>query len=208
MLRASLLLAPVLAAVVAAPVRAQATGAAQPARAAQPPRVEASGRATTQVTVTARPAGAARPTSQVVRIDYGQPHARGRAAAGGLVPYDQVWRTGANASTTLTTETDLEIGGTRVPAGTYSLYSLLGRSDWKLVINRQTGQWGTEYDATRDVARVNMTLRQSPAPAESFTMTLVPSGTAPLEGTLALSWGTLQGSVPWRVLPAAGAARR
>jgi hypothetical protein len=189
---ASLLLAPVLAAAVTLPAAAQPT----------PERVEPSGRATTQVTVTSRAAGA-QPAAQVVKIDYGQPHARGRTVAGGLVPYDQVWRTGANSSTTLTTDVDLEIGGARVPKGSYSLYSLLTRAGWKLVVNRQTGQWGTQYDAGRDLARVDMTLRQLPAAAaaESFTMTLVPSGAAPLQGTLAMSWGTLHGTVPWRVAP-------
>ena len=198
-----LLLAPVLLAAAAAPALAQGAAAAPQVR------VEPSGRVTTQVTVSTRAAGAARPTSQAVRIDYGQPHARGRAVAGGLVPYDQVWRTGANTSTTLTTEVDLEIGNQRVPAGSYSLYSQLTRSGWTLIVNRQTGQWGTEYDAARDLARVPMTLRQLAAPAESFTMTLVPSGeSAPLQGTLVLSWGTLQGSVPWRVAPAGSPRRR
>ena len=172
-------------------------------------RVAPSGRATTQVTVASRAAGAAQPTNHAIRIDYGQPHARGRAVAGGLVPYDQVWRTGANTSTTLTTEVDLEVGNQRVPAGSYSLYSQLTRSGWTLIVNRQTGQWGTEYDAARDLARVPMTLRQLATPAESFTMTLVPSGeSAPLQGTLVLSWGTLQGSVPWRVAPAGSPRRR
>ena len=75
---------------------------------------------------------------------------------GGLVPYGQVWRTGANAATTLVTPRDLRIGDTPVPAGTYTLYTLPGESEWQLIINRQTGQWGTEYDQAQDLARIPM----------------------------------------------------
>jgi hypothetical protein len=118
------------------------------------------------------------------------------------VPHDRIWRTGANTATTLTTEVELEIGGTRVPKGTYTLYSLLGRDGaWTLVVNRQTGQWGTEYDEGQDLARIPMTVRRLAEPAESFTMTLVPAADAPPRGALVLSWGTLHGTVPWRVLP-------
>jgi hypothetical protein len=171
-------------------------------------RVAASGRATTQIAVESRAPGAERPTTSVVRIDYGQPHARGRDVAGGLIPHDQVWRTGANTSTSLATEVDLEIGNLRVPKGTYTLYSFLTRDGWRLAINKQTGQWGTQYDAAQDLGRVDMTLRQLQEPRESFTITLVPSGDSPLAGNLVLSWGTVQGTVPWRVIdPAAGASR-
>ncbi len=201
MLRIRHLLVASALAVTAVPALAQSTPATGL-------RVEPSGRATTQVIVSAPGAQGARPTPLTVRIDYGQPHARGRAVAGGLVPYDQVWRTGANSATTLTTEVDLEIGGTRVPKGTYTLYSLLGRNGWKLVINRQTGQWGTQYDAAKDLARVDMTLRQLATPAESFSLTLVPAADAPARGTLVMSWGTLHGSVPWRALPPNGAPTR
>ena len=172
-------------------------------------RVAPSGRATTQIAVASRAAGAARPTALPVRIDYGQPHARGREVAGGLIPYDQVWRTGANEATAFTTDVDLEVGTLRVPKGSYTLYSRLTRDGWQLIVNRQTGQWGTQYDAAQDVGRVDMTVRRGAAPQESFTMTLVPSGeSAPLQGTLVLSWGTLQGSVPWRVAPAGSPRRR
>jgi Protein of unknown function (DUF2911) len=91
-----------------------------------------------------------------VSIDYSAPSMRGRKIVGGLVPYGQVWRTGANAATTLKTETDLVIGGTNVPAGTYTLYSLPSEDGWELIINKQTGHWGTEYDQKQDLARVDL----------------------------------------------------
>lgn len=164
-------------------------------------RVEPSGRATAEITVTTRGPDGMEPAPLAVKIDYGQPHARGREVVGNLIPYDQVWRTGANEATALTTDVDLELGGARIPRGRYTLYSLLTRSGWKLIVNRQTGQWGTQYDPSRDLVRVDLATKELPAPQESFAMTLVPSIEAPLRGQLVLSWGTLQGSVPWRVLP-------
>jgi hypothetical protein len=112
-------------------------------------------------------------------VDYGRPSMRGRAIMGGLVPYGQVWRTGANAATTLVTPRDLRIGDTRVPAGTYTLYTLPGESGWQLIINRQTGQWGTEYDQAQDLARIPMQVERLPQPVEQFTIDLAPgSGNA------------------------------
>lgn len=172
------------------------------AQAASTLRVEASGRATTQVTLAARAApGAEAGAPMVVSVDYGQPHARGRTVVGTLIPYDQVWRTGANQATSLRTDVDLELAGVRVPRGSYTLYSLLSRSGWQLIVNKQTGQWGTQYDATQDLARVAIESSDLAAPAESFSITLVPAAQAPAQGTLVLEWGTLRGVVPWRALP-------
>lgn len=182
-----------------------ALAACAPSSNAQPPsnlRVEASGRATTQVTIAARGAqGADGAAPMVLSVDYGQPHARGRVVVGTLVPYDQVWRTGANQSTTLRTDVDLELGGVRVPRGSYSLYSLLTRTGWQLIVNRQTGQWGTQYDAAQDLARIPLQSSEVAAPAESFSITLVPAAEAPAHGSLVLAWGTIRGAVPWRALP-------
>ena len=107
----------------------------------------------------AQPAGArprppsARPRSPSTTPS---PSMRGRKIMGGLVPYDKVWRTGANAATTLKTTAALDFGGTLVPAGTYTLYTLPGEKGWKLIINKQTGQWGTQYDQAQDLARVDL----------------------------------------------------
>ena len=93
---------------------------------------------------------------KTVTIDYSAPSMRGRKIFGGLVPYDEVWRTGANAATSLKTDVDLVIGGETVPKGEYTLYTQPGMSNWKLIINKQTGQWGTEYSQGQDLVRVNM----------------------------------------------------
>jgi hypothetical protein len=177
------------AALVATPLAAQQPGAAAGALRLQP-----SGRATTEVTL-------GRGGTPRIRIDYGQPHARGRAIIGGAeVPYDQVWRTGANAATTLTTDVDLRIGNARVPRGTYTLFTLPSRSGWKLIINKQTGQWGTEYNAGQDLARVDMRVRALRDPQESFTMWLAPAAGAAPRGTLRLAWVGTEASVDWEVV--------
>src|SRR5262249_59391164 len=91
---------------------------------------------------------------------------------GGLVPYGQVWRTGANEATTLISAVDLNIGGAKVPAGTYTLYTLPSEGAWKLIINKQTGQWGTVYNQDQDLVRVDMTKTAITVPVEQFTISL------------------------------------
>ena len=127
-------------------------------------------------------------------VDYGRPSKRGREIFGGLVPWNQVWRTGANEATHFVTNKDLVIGGTTVPAGTYTLYSLPTPSGWKLIINKQTGQWGTEYDQEQDLARIDMTVEKRSPPLEQFTITIEPRGQG---GVLRLAWDTTQASVPF-----------
>jgi hypothetical protein len=93
---------------------------------------------------------------QTLTIKYNSPSVRGREIFGGLVPYDQVWRTGANPATTLITPVSLHIGSLLVPAGTYTVYTLPSRKKWMLIINKQTGQWGTVYKPEMDLGRVEM----------------------------------------------------
>jgi hypothetical protein len=128
-----------------------------------------------------------------VSIAYSQPSMRGRKIMGGLVPYGQVWRTGANDATTLTTDTDLMIGGADVPAGTYTLYSLPSEGTWKLIINKQTGQWGTEYHEEKDLARVDMKKEALSSPVETFVISFEPK-TNPT--ALVMEWENTKLSVP------------
>jgi hypothetical protein len=125
---------------------------------------------------------------------------------GGLVPYGRVWRTGANAATTLVTDVDLELGGTRVPRGTYTLYTIPTAEGWTLIVNRQTGQWGTQYEAARDLARIPMQVSRLRAPVEQFTIALERGRAG--AGTLALEWETTRAAVPFRVVSPAPRARR
>jgi hypothetical protein len=108
---------------------------------------------------------------KAVTIDYSTPSLRGRHVGAELAPYDKVWRTGANAATTLTTAVNLKIGDLSVPAGTYTIYSLPSETTWKLIINKQTKQWGTEYSQDQDLGRTDMLKGPAPsAPVEKFEM--------------------------------------
>src|SRR6201993_2122064 len=113
---------------------------------------------------------------KTVTIEYSQPSMRGRKIFGGLVPYDQVWRTGANAATSLKTDVDLSIGGTAVPAGSYTLYTIPGVNSWQLIINKQTGQRGTKYDHGQDLARIPMKVTQRPSGLEIFPISFDKTG--------------------------------
>ena len=129
-----------------------------------------------------------------VSIAYSRPFMKGRKIMGGLVPYGQVWRTGANEATALTAEVNLTVGGTSVPAGTYTLYTLPSEGTWKLIFNKQTGQWGTEYDASKDLARVDLAKAALDKPVEQFTISFVKKGEDTAE--LALEWENTRLSVP------------
>jgi len=129
-----------------------------------------------------------------ITIDYSAPSKRNRVIMGELVPYGQVWRTGANAATTLTTDTDLMIGNVHVPAGKYTLYSIPGEKEWTLIISKQTGQWGSNYDQTQDLGRVKMKVAPVQDTVEQFAIDVKP-GTGN-RGTLTLTWENTQASVP------------
>ena len=123
---------------------------------------------------------------KTIAIDYSRPSVKGRKIFGGLVPYGQVWRTGANAATTLKTDADLTIGGTNVPAGTYTLYTIPEEKKWTLIINKQTGQWGTAYDEKQDLARVDMKVSKNASPTEQFTIGFDQTGAT--AAVLKLDW--------------------
>ncbi len=129
-----------------------------------------------------------------VVIEYSAPSARNRKVEGGLIPYGKVWRTGADAATTLITEGDLMIGDLRVPKGTYTIYTFANADNWKLAISKQTGQWGTEYSEAQDLGRTSLSLKKAGAPIETFAMVLAPAGSN--AATLTLRWGTTEASVP------------
>ncbi|HEU4416861.1 MAG TPA: DUF2911 domain-containing protein [Candidatus Angelobacter sp.] len=128
-----------------------------------------------------------------ITIDYGRPFLKGRKVGVELAPYGKVWRTGANEATALTTEIDLTIGGVKVPAGKYTLYTLPSEGTWKLIINKQTGQWGTKYDESQDLARVDMTKSQLPEKVEEFTIAFEKKGDDTAE--LNLDWENTRVSV-------------
>lgn len=123
-----------------------------------------------------------------ITVDYSAPSMRGRKIMGELVPYGKVWRTGANAATTLTTAADLMIGSLHVPAGKYTLYTIPGEKEWTLIVNKQTGQWGMSYDEAQDLGRVKLKVAPVKDPVETFAIGI--------GDTLSLTWENTKAWVP------------
>lgn len=157
-------------------------------------------RATTVVNL-APPRGTQGIQPATIRIDYGQPHLRGRKLhQGDLVPMNSVWRLGANSATELDTGVDLVVGGATVPKGKYTLFALPTADGWKLIVNKNTGQWGTDYRAEHDLVRVDLRRRTLSVPVESFSIWLVPSGTpGTAAGELRFAWGDQELTTDWSV---------
>ena len=141
-----------------------------------------------------------------ISIKYSAPSMRGRkifGGAGALQPDNTVWRAGANNATALHTDADLMIGGVAVPAGDYTLYVFLDPKGWKLIVSRQTKQWGinrdgsTSHDASKDVGRVPMTMSKPSAPVEQLKYTLTSLGGN--KGRLQLEWENVAASVNFTV---------
>jgi len=176
------------------------------------PLVAPSGRVTTSVTFDGRTlrgggwftrtpshSGPSRMT-----IDYGQPHARGRTIFGGLVPYGQVWRLGANWATRLTLDLGVRIGDLDVARGEYTLFLLPREQDAELIVSLETRQWGTDYDPSRDLGRIPIGRRALTQEVRSLAITLEPdlpgeAGALPA-GTLRIAWGEAEYATRWRML--------
>jgi hypothetical protein len=169
---------------------------------AQTRQAQPSGRGMTRVTLVdsrENPPTPLEPKS--ITVDYGQPHLRGRALhTGDLVPYDQVWRTGANDVTTFTTGVDLMLGGAHVPAGRYFLFTLPSRTGWKLILQKDNGQPPMRYDVANDLVRVDLRRRELPMAVESLTMWLIPAtGATTPRGEFRIMWGNMELATDWMV---------
>ena len=137
----------------------------------------------------------------VIRLEYGQPHLRGRVLhTDSLVPYDKPWRTGASGLTTLTSDVDLVLGGATIAKGTYVLFTIPSRSGWTLIVQKSVGQPAMPYDQVNDVARISLRYVALPTPMESFTIWLIPSlEPGPAKGELRFAWGADQLSTDWSI---------
>jgi hypothetical protein len=102
-----------------------------------------------------------------ITIDYSSPAVKGRKIWGGLVPYDKVWRAGANEATLFTTDKDIEVEGKSLAAGKYSLYAIPGEKEWVIIFNSQTGQWGVKNDESTTEDPANDVLRVTVKPVKS-----------------------------------------
>ena len=130
-----------------------------------------------------------------ISIEYGRPYIKGRPEAK-LMPPGEEWRTGADEATTLKTDKPLKFGALAVPAGTYTLYTLPGATEWQLIVSKKTGQWGVPYPAGEDLGRAPMKVGKTKAPVEQLTISVddTPSG-----GTLRVEWGSASAAIPFTV---------
>ena len=133
-----------------------------------------------------------------ISIDYYAPSMHGRKIVGGLVPFGEVWCTGANWATKITSEGNLEMGGLKLPAGSYSIWTIPNEKEWTLIINKQTGQFHLNYDSSRDFGRTKMDVKKLSDPVETFTIEL--RSDTGNKGTLALMWETTEASIPFTVV--------
>ena len=131
-----------------------------------------------------------------ITITYGRPHKKGREIWGGLVPWDKVWRTGADEATTLTTDSDITLGTLKVPKGTYALFTIPSQKrSWQLIVNKNPKQWGSfSYDPKDDLGKTEMKVGSGAEPVEQFTISIEPNGAK--KATLKLAWDDLLASVP------------
>lgn len=130
-------------------------------------------------------------------LEYGRPYLKGRDL-GSLAPAGRIWRTGADEATTLTTAAPLQFEGVPLAAGTYTLYTVPGERAWQLVINAQTGQWGTAYDDSLDIGRVPMRVSNADTVVEQLTISI---DETPEGGAIRIAWGRVVVSAPFRVIP-------
>src|ERR1700682_2040602 len=126
------------------------------------------------------------PDGKTITVDYSSPRAKGRKIYGGLVPYGEVWRAGANEATTFLTTAALTVGEKDVPAGSYTIFVVPNEDKWTLIISKKTGEWGIPYPGeAEDVARVDMKVSSLPSPVENFTISFAQDGS---ECKLQLDW--------------------
>jgi len=130
-------------------------------------------------------------------VDYGRPLVRGRTLLGDVIPYDRVWRTGANAATQFTTSAPITLGGIHVPAGKYTLFTAPHTNGVDLIVNKQSGQWGTDYNGSLNLATARLTSEAATAPVEAFTISIIPSDNR--HGALVLEWGSFRWIAPIEV---------
>lgn len=130
---------------------------------------------------------------KTLTIDYSSPRVKGRKIFGDLVPYGKIWRAGANEATTFVTTTDLTVGSTSVPAGSYTIFTVPNADKWSLVISKKTGEWGTAYPGeANDLARVDMAVSKTAGPVENFTIEFEKGGS---DCTLRMKWENTEASL-------------
>ncbi|WP_018476670.1 DUF2911 domain-containing protein [Pontibacter roseus] len=140
---------------------------------------DAKPKASPAATATGKAGGAA------ITIKYGSPSVKGRTIWGDLVPYGEVWRSGANEATTVTVDRDVMVEGKKLPAGTYSLYTIPGEDEWTVIFNKTAKQWGTQYDEKQDALRVTAKPQKATSMSERLAYEVTDKG-------IVLRWENLE----------------
>jgi hypothetical protein len=171
------------------------------ARTATPPDVESIGnrlvaaeRRTGPAQLSVRDTARATIGAATFSVDYGRPLARGRTLLGNVITYDRVWRTGANAATQFTSSAPITLAGLSLPAGTYTLWTVPHLNGVDLIVNKQSGQWGTEYHRAQDLGTAAMKSDSVATPVEKFTIAIEPDDAR--HGKLVMQWGTFRWTAP------------
>lgn len=131
-------------------------------------------------------------SGKTIHVGYSSPRAKGRKIFGGLVPYGQVWRAGANEATTFVTTANLSVGGKDVPAGSYTIFALPNPDKWTLIVSKAMGEWGIPYPEGDDLTRTDMAVSKMSAPVENFTIAFDQAGG---KCTLRMEWENTRASV-------------
>jgi hypothetical protein len=133
------------------------------------------------------------PGGKSITVDYSSPRANGRKVFGGLVPYSEPWRTGANEATTFVTTADLMVGGKHVPAGSYTIFTIPNKDKWTLIVSKKTGEWGIPYPgADMDLVRADMNASATSAPVDNFTIAFDKGGK---DCTLRIEWESSRATI-------------
>ena len=135
-------------------------------------------------------------TGANVSIEYGRPYLKGRTVGQDIVPYGEVWRVGADEATTLISDKVLVFGGLTLPAGGYTLWVLPAADKWQLIVNNETGQFGTDYNSDFDLGRVDMKIETLNPPAQQHTISIDP---VPGGGILRIEFGAAKATIPFTV---------
>jgi hypothetical protein len=130
---------------------------------------------------------------KTITTDYSSPRLNGRKMIGGNNPYGEVWRAGANEATTFVTTSNLTVGGTAVPAGSYTIFAIPNADKWTLIISKKTGEWGTDSPGpSNDLARIDMKVSTLPASVENFTIAYAKTSGG---CSMRMDWATTRASV-------------
>jgi len=134
-----------------------------------------------------------------IQLTYSSPRMRGRKIMGGLVPFGEVWRTGADSATTMSTQANLQIGDLKIPKGNYTIYTIPKANEWTLIVSKELGQWGTDYHPKLDLGRAKMSVKALSAPVENFKLEVTSQGAN--NGLLTMTWEKTQASIVITALP-------